>query len=458
MKSKATLVVGAIIIFLAGILVGRILSQTILGEKKTKEVVLSESQTLESRVNQLAEEVREVALMVIPQLKNQPEPGRKYEFNLENSPVLGNPDAPVKIVVWSEFQCPYSKRMNQKLEELVESEPDKYALYYKTRIIHARAILEHEAGYSAHRQGKFWQLSKLFYEHQAEMVRLSREDQEKYKERIIELAEQAGVDVDLLRQDLDSHKYLAQLQAENKEANEIGVRGTPAVFINGYYYGADPEVVLEEVKKQAEFGEPDPVEAGLERIKSNLDYLKKYFKARQRKEFDLTNSPRLGKKDAKVKLVVFSDFQCPFCQKMAKLLEEKYQEHSEEVAVYFKNFVVHSKAMLEHQAAMSAWKQGKFWEYHDLLFQNRQEMIKISKESQEKLKEKLIEFAQQLGLDQDKFLTDLESEEVKQIIEQHLKEGREAGVRGTPTVYINGYFYGYNPDTVMQKIDQEIKK
>ena len=454
MKAKLGLVIGGIIIFLAGVLVGRILSESF----KKKPAVLEGEQTLESRLNQLADEVREITLMAVPKLKNQPEPGKKYEFNLENSPVLGNPNAPVKIVVWSEFQCPYSKNMNQKLVEVVENNPDKYALYYKTRIIHAGAILEHEAGYSAQAQGKFWELAKLFYQNQPELVRLSRQDQEAYQQKILELAKQVGLDVSQLEQDLSSHKYLAQLQAENKEANEIGVRGTPTIFINGYYYGSDPEVVMEGIKKMEESGEPSPVKANLERMKSNLEYLKKYFKARQKKEFNLNNSPRLGKEDAKVQLVVFTDFQCPFCQRMAKLLEEKYQQHPDQIALYFKHFVVHSGAMLEHQASVAAWKQGKFWEYHDLLFNDRVEMIKISREGKEKLEQKLIEFAKQLGLNLDKFKKDMKSEETKELINQHLQEGKEVEVRGTPTVFINGFFYGYNPDELMHRIDQEIKK
>jgi protein-disulfide isomerase len=146
----------------------------------------------------------------------------------------------------------------------------------------------------------------------------------------------------------------------------------------------------------------------------------------------LAASPAVLSPPDKYELVVFSDFQCPFCRQFSSPLRELMTKGIEGVNtnVTFKNFPLsfHPDAQLAAQAAMAAKEQGRFWEMHDLIFAN-QSAIK---------REDLIGYAQKLGLNIDRFRKDLDSDRIKQIIAAEQAEGVKLGVTGTPTFFING--------------------
>jgi protein-disulfide isomerase len=136
-----------------------------------------------------------------------------------------------------------------------------------------------------------------------------------------------------------------------------------------------------------------------------------------------------------VEIVLFSDFQCPFCAQLAGPIRElqKTPPAGVDVTVRFRHFPlgIHPAAPLAHQAALAAAEQHKFWEMHDLLFANRQHAQR----------EDLIGYAAQLGLDVQRFTTDLDSDRIKQAIEDDKGEGARRHVEGTPTFYVNGREY-----------------
>jgi protein-disulfide isomerase len=131
-------------------------------------------------------------------------------------------------------------------------------------------------------------------------------------------------------------------------------------------------------------------------------------------------------------IVIFSDFQCPFCKQFSGPVRELMTKGVEGVKtnVTFKNFPLgfHPDAQLAAQAAMAAKEQGKFWEMHDLLFAN-QPAIK---------RNDVLAYAQKLGLDMNRFRKDLDSDRLKQLIAADQAEGTKLGVSGTPTFFING--------------------
>ena len=176
--------------------------------------------------------------------------------------------------------------------------------------------------------------------------------------------------------------------------------------------------------------------------------------------FDIAKgaAPVIGDVNAKVKVVIFSDFQCPYCEKMSGILEDIQKEHPRDVAIFYKNFVVHQGALLEHVAAMSAFDQGNFKQMHDLLFKNRKELTGISGQGEDQLKEKLVELGKQAGLNAYKLKSDLDSGKYQELITSNKKEGQQAGVYATPSVFINGYFYGYDPDEVKKQIEEALNK
>ena len=136
-----------------------------------------------------------------------------------------------------------------------------------------------------------------------------------------------------------------------------------------------------------------------------------------------------------VEVVLYSDFQCPFCALFAKPFRELESKGVDGVVtrVVFKHFPlsIHPAAQLAHQAAVAAQSQGKFWEMHDLLFANPQRVQRAD----------LVGYARQLGLDGPRFERDLDSEATKASVAKDVDEGGKAGVQGTPSYTINGKMY-----------------
>lgn len=143
-----------------------------------------------------------------------------------------------------------------------------------------------------------------------------------------------------------------------------------------------------------------------------------------------TGSPSRGPADADVTIVVFSDFQCPACAGLAPVLDQVVEKYPKKVKVVFKNYPLrtHAYAQAEAAAALAAAKQGKFWEFHDLLFKNYKNINS----------QKIKEIAHELGLDEQQMQKDMNNAGVLTAITRDMSEAAGAGVQGTPTVFING--------------------
>ncbi len=146
---------------------------------------------------------------------------------------------------------------------------------------------------------------------------------------------------------------------------------------------------------------------------------------------DISNSPFKGDKDAKNTIIVFSDFQCPFCAK-AKVIEDKISK-LKNVKLVFKHFPLsfHPKALPAATASYCAFKQNKFWEYHDMIFENQDKLSLTN----------LLVWAENLKLDMDKFNKCFENKVSQNMIKKDIQDGIKAKVEGTPTIYINGMKY-----------------
>ncbi|MBD2593812.1 DsbA family protein [Nostoc spongiaeforme FACHB-130] len=139
-------------------------------------------------------------------------------------------------------------------------------------------------------------------------------------------------------------------------------------------------------------------------------------------------SPTTGAAKSKTVLVEFSDFQCPYCAEVHKTLKSVVDKHKDELTLVYKNFPltgVHPEAFPAAQAAWAAKQQGKFWEYHDALFEN-----------QKQLGETLyVDIAKKLNLNLVKFESDRKL--AKTAIEKDLKQANDLGIAGTPFLVIN---------------------
>ena len=147
----------------------------------------------------------------------------------------------------------------------------------------------------------------------------------------------------------------------------------------------------------------------------------------------IAGAPSQGPMDAKITLVEFSDFECPYCSQAANEVRAVLKAYPKDIRLVYKQFPLstHPHANQAAAASLAAHNQNKFWPMHDKLFGN---FRKLSREN-------FLTWAKELGLDMPKFTADLASPKLKAEVENDLKAGEEAGVTGTPSFYINGKHY-----------------
>lgn len=147
----------------------------------------------------------------------------------------------------------------------------------------------------------------------------------------------------------------------------------------------------------------------------------------------IDGAPVKGPANAKITLVEFSDFQCPYCAAAVHHIDEVMAKHPVDVRLVFKQFPldIHSQAALAAEAALAAHAQGKFWPMHDKLYANFRSISQ----------EKIDQIAKEIGLDLVRFTRDLKSGKFKPVVEKEVAEGEQAGVSGTPTLFVDGKHY-----------------
>jgi protein-disulfide isomerase len=173
-----------------------------------------------------------------------------------------------------------------------------------------------------------------------------------------------------------------------------------------------------------------------------------------RLQFDNAKAPTLGKADAPITLIEFSDFQCPFCKGMAPTLKQVAQKLGDKVQIIYRQYPltsIHPFAAKAAEASLCANEQGKFWEMHDAMFEDQTKLaVKDLKAT-----------AVRLGMDGKKFDACLDTGRYVEQVQNDQREGQRAGVNGTPAVYINGVMLpgGSVPySTVEAAIQQELER
>jgi len=177
-----------------------------------------------------------------------------------------------------------------------------------------------------------------------------------------------------------------------------------------------------------------------EEIRQVLDNSPLALRARQRNRIlldpvaiPIDGAPVRGPAQAKVTLVEFSDFQCPYCAAAAGKLVALQQAYPNDVRLVFKQFPleIHSMAALAAAAALSANAQGKFWALHDRMYADFRHLSRAN----------ILAWGKDLGLDQVKFQAGMDAEATQATVQRDLEDGLRAGVEGTPTVFVNGKKY-----------------
>jgi protein-disulfide isomerase len=165
----------------------------------------------------------------------------------------------------------------------------------------------------------------------------------------------------------------------------------------------------------------------------------------------IEGDPVKGPATARITLVEFSDFQCPYCAAAVGHLYEVMAKHPADVRLVFKQFPLdtHSQAGFAAEAALAAHAQGKFWPMHDKLYANFRDLSP----------EKINQWATDAGLDLVRFTMDMKSGKYKTAVQKELDEGVQAGVQGTPTIFVNGKRYNGPVETAAldQVLETELK-
>lgn len=150
-------------------------------------------------------------------------------------------------------------------------------------------------------------------------------------------------------------------------------------------------------------------------------------------QIPVAGAPVRGPGDARITLVEFSDFQCPFCIAATPQLEAVLKAYPSQVKLVFKQFPLdsHAQAPLAAAASLAAQKQGKFWPMYDGLFAQKGNLSRRA----------ILALATADGLDVKRFQTDLDSSEIKRAVEHDMDDGEHIGVDSTPTLFMNGQRY-----------------
>ena len=362
----------------------------------------------------------------------------RYRVEVGDSPFRGAEDAKVTIIEFSDYQCPFSKKVQLTLEKILQKYPQEVKLVFKQHPLsfHKDAQLAAEASLAAGAQGMFWEMHDIIFENQRRLK----------EENLLEYAGELGLNIDQFKAALKDHRFKEQVDREAQQAAKIGATGTPAFFINGRFLsGAQPlenfvKVIDEELsgKKIAFKWGTNVKEESRKGTRVEEDPNKIY-------NVPIGDAPIKGSKDAPITVVMFTEFQCPFSKRGKSTIEQLMKTYPNQIKLVFKHFPLgfHENAMIAAEAAMAAGAQGKFWEMYDKNFDNQNKLsiddLKI--------------YGQELNLNMNKFNDDLENHRFKKIIDADMQKGRELGVRGTPTFFINGKkLVGAKPLAEFQKV------
>ena len=376
-----------------------------------------------------------------------------------DSPSKGPKFAKVTIVEWSDFQCPFCSRAVPVLKQILEAYPKDVKVVFRHQPLpfHSNAQISAEASMAAHEQGKFWEMhDKMF----ANAQQLDRASLEKY-------AQELGLDMAKFKAALDSGKYRDRVKADSVAGSAVGANGTPTFYFNGREQIGSPSFEQAKAMIDQEIAKADKLLASGVKMENLYAKLLESAPAAPAPgpnvaaagapsgapvKIDVGNAPAKGPKNAPVTIVLYSDFQCPFCSRAVPTLKTLEEQYKGKIRIAFKNqpLPFHPNAKPAAVAALAANEQGKFWEFHDKLFANQQQLDRAHFE----------QYAQELGLDMNRFKAALDRNKFDAQIAAEQAEAGRVGADGTPTFFINGrQLVGAQPvDQFKAIIDEELKK
>lgn len=369
---------------------------------------------------------------------------------------LGDPNAPVTIVEFSDYQCPFCLRhFQQTMPQLKAEYIDTGRVYYVFKdfpitSLHPVAPRIHEAARCAGEIGGsvgYWQAHDSFFNNSQQLTDLPQPDLDNV---LVSLLAEVEIAEEAVRECLASGRYTDAVNADLTEGQSLGVNGTPGFFVNGYPVpGAQPYELFQQVIAMAEEGRL------AEAYQSPPAANNSPPSAGQPAVVPFSDEPAKGLPDAPITIVEYSDFQCPFCLRHFQQTLPQLQSYIDagQVRYVFKDFPIHSihpQAQKAHESARCARELGDdeaFWTMHDLLFINQEQWANNA--DHVALFKSL---AGEMELPQDEFDECLDSGRYADAVNAELDEGVQLGVRGTPSFFINGQpLVGAQPFSVFEQ-------
>ncbi len=217
MKARRSLIVMALLV-ITGLLAGCANDKRLSGLENTQKEILTKLATIE-------ENQEKILKFFQPRRPPGEDLSKVHDIPLGNSPIKGNMNAPVTIVEFSDFQCPYCAKLQPTLKQVLDAYPKEVRLVYKQFPLdkHKQARNASKAALAAGEQGKFWEMHDLIFEKYSSLT----------EAMFTEFAVKLGLDKKQFEADYNSAKYDKQIADEINLGITVGVRGTPSLYRNG---------------------------------------------------------------------------------------------------------------------------------------------------------------------------------------------------------------------------------
>ncbi len=372
-----------------------------------------------------------------------------WKVPVGNSPVLGPNDALVTWVVFSEFQCPFCKRLKPTLHQIRKQYGTQLRIVFKHNPLpfHKRAKPAAQLSIEAHaRKGNagFWAAhEKLFANHRA----LDDDDLERY-------ARELGLNATLAMAAVQNHKHRARIDADQDLATDLGARGTPHSFLNGRRVkGAQPASIFEKVIEQELVKARQLVSQGTPRRRVYAKIMQTAKVPPPPEQIAVppvySDSPVLGNRNAPITIYLFSDLQCPFCARLHRRLLPLIESQKGKVRLVWYNlplrFHHHARRAATVAYEVRAQRGDRaFWKVVGLIFKGQKAPD---------YRHKLLDWAVEAGANRKQVELALNQGRFDKIIDRDLAIAHELGIKGTPMSVVHGYrLNGAQPPAAFRKL------
>jgi protein-disulfide isomerase len=385
---------------------------------------------------------RDKTIGVVTEGELEPDPAQleagvpylRFRIEIGDSPSRGPVDAPVTIVMFSDFECPYCDEAFATVAALEQEFDGKIRFVYKAMPLsnHEHALLAALVGHSAKTQGKFWEYHDLVFSGRG----IDPQTIEGY-------AAQIGLDLEQVHRELDTLEHASAVRKDLRTAKRLKLKSTPVFFINGRILpGARPKhifrhMIEQEIDLATRLADDGVTAAEFYDYTTRWGYTALVY-ADAPPELDedtvypvpIGDSHTRGPADAPITIVAFSDFQCPFCAHGHETMEQLRSLYGDRIRFVFKHFPLpgHAGGALASRATFAAADAGKFWEFHDAVF-----AFGSRYDGRD-----LLAIGNRLGIAQVALEEAMTGEQNDAIIEADIELGIRLGITGTPAYFING--------------------